>query len=70
MLVEIKKIRQAPQKKGGEVLFDPGWCVHKSDVQNKWNDDTRTLTGHQLTNTRETGSVVPLRVRPLMFHTC
>ena len=24
------------------LLFDPGWCVHKSDVQNKCNDNTRT----------------------------
>ena len=22
------------------VLCDPGWCVHKSDVQNKWDDST------------------------------
>ena len=20
------------------LLCDPGWCVHKSDVQNKWDD--------------------------------
>ena len=34
-----------PQKEGGEILCDlllcdPGWCVHKSDVQNKWDDNT------------------------------
>ena len=23
------------------LLYDPGWCVHKSDVQNKWDDETR-----------------------------
>ena len=23
------------------LLYDPGWCVHKSDVQNKWDDNTR-----------------------------
>ena len=22
------------------LLCDPGWCVHKSDVQNKWHDNT------------------------------
>ena len=21
------------------LLCDPGWCVHKSDVQNKWDDN-------------------------------
>ena len=34
------KFREAPQKEGGEILCDPGWCVHKSDVQNKWDDKT------------------------------
>ena len=29
-----------PQKEGGGILCDPGWCVHKSDVQNKWDDST------------------------------
>ena len=24
------------------LLCDPGWCVHKSDSQNKWDDDTPT----------------------------
>ena len=28
-----QKLRQAPQKESGEILCDPGWCVHKSDVQ-------------------------------------
>ena len=40
-----EKIRQAPQKEGGEILCDPDWCVrcvHKSDVQNKWDDNTHT----------------------------
>ena len=23
------------------LLCDPGWCVHKSDVQNKWDDNTQ-----------------------------
>ena len=22
------------------LLCNPGWCVHKSDVQNKWDDNT------------------------------
>ena len=22
------------------LLCDPGWCVHKSDFQNKWDDNT------------------------------
>ena len=26
------------------LLCDPGWCVHKSDVQSKWDDNTRTHT--------------------------
>ena len=30
------------------LLCDPGWCVHKPDVQNKWDDDTHT---HTHTNT-------------------
>ena len=39
-----EKIRQAPQKEGGEILCDlPPVCpklvyVHKPDVQKKWND--------------------------------
>ena len=37
-----QKLRQAPQKEGGEILCDPGWYVHKPDVQNKWDDNTRT----------------------------
>ena len=24
------------------TLCDPGQCVHKSDVQNKWDDNTHT----------------------------
>ena len=23
------------------LLWDPGWCVHKSDVQNIWDDNTQ-----------------------------
>ena len=34
-----EKLRQAPQKEGGEILCDPGWYVHKPDVQNKWDDN-------------------------------
>ena len=26
------------------LLDGPGWCVHKSDVQTKWDDDTHTHT--------------------------
>ena len=26
------------------LLCDPGWYVHKSDVQNKWDDSTHTYT--------------------------
>ena len=25
------------------LLCDPGWCVHKSDVQNKRDDNTRHM---------------------------
>ena len=28
----LTTLRQAPQKEGGEILCDSGWCVHKSDV--------------------------------------
>ena len=28
------------------LLCDPGWCVHKSDVQNKWDDNTHTHAHH------------------------
>ena len=38
-----EKLRQVPQKEGGwEILCDPGWYVHKPDVQNKWEDNTHT----------------------------
>ena len=37
-----EKLRQAPQKEGGEILYDPGWYVHKADIQNKWNDNSST----------------------------
>ena len=26
---------------------DPGWCVHKSDVQNKWEYNTHSHTNFQ-----------------------
>ena len=39
-----EKLRQAPQKEGGEILCDSGWCVHKSNVQNKWDDHAHTHT--------------------------
>ena len=32
------------------LLCDPGWCVHKSDVQNKWDDNTHTHTGSVAAN--------------------
>ena len=35
-----EKLRQAPQKEGGKILCDPGWYVHKPDVQNKWDGNT------------------------------
>ena len=43
------KLRQTSQKEGEEILCDlllcnRGWCVHKSDVQKKWNDSTHTQT--------------------------
>ena len=37
-----EKSRQAPQKEGGKILCGPGWCVYKSDVQNKWDYNTNT----------------------------
>ena len=43
-----EKLRQAPQEQGGELSCtgmtflpcDPGWCVRKPDVQNKWHGNT------------------------------
>ena len=32
------------------LLCDPGWCVHKSGVQNKWDNNTHTHT-HTHTHT-------------------
>ena len=37
-----EKLRQAPQKEGGEILCDPGWYFHTPDVHNKWDGDTHT----------------------------
>ena len=34
------------------LLFDPGWCVYKSDVQNKWDDNTHTHTQTALSTNR------------------
>ena len=28
------------------LLCDSGWCVHKSDVQNKWDDNTKHTHTH------------------------
>ena len=43
-----RTLRQAPQKVEiscvAFLLCDPGWCVHKSDVQNKWDGNTHTHT--------------------------
>ena len=41
-----EKIRQAPQKEGRDTLCDPGWYIHKPDVQNKWDDRTHTQHTH------------------------
>ena len=39
------KLRQVPQKEGGEiVLCDPGWYVHKPDAQNKWDENAHKHT--------------------------
>ena len=43
-----EKIRQAPQKEGGEILCDPGWYVQKPDVQIKGDDNTHAHTTHIL----------------------
>ena len=45
-----EKFRQAPQKEGGEIVLcdlpprDPGWYVHKPDVQNKWDENAHKHT--------------------------
>ena len=41
-----ENFRQASQKEGGEILCDPGWYVHKPDVQNKWNNNTHIGSTH------------------------
>ena len=28
------------------LLCDPGWCVHKSDIQNKWDDNAQHIDTH------------------------
>ena len=38
-----EKLRQAPQKEDGEILCDPGWCVNKSDAQNRWDGNTHNI---------------------------
>ena len=55
-----EKSRQAPQKEGEEILLlcDPGWYVHKPDVQNKWDDNTHTLDTHTHSSTVVIGSTV------------
>ena len=32
------------------LLCDPDWFVHKPDVQNKWEENTRTHTEHIIYN--------------------
>ena len=44
------------------LLCDPGWCVHKSDVQNKWDDNTHTLS-LLIVQTRRTYMLCTLQVR-------
>ena len=41
-ITDVHKIRlDGSRGKGTAKSFcDPGWCVHKSDVQNKWDDIT------------------------------
>ena len=48
-----EKLRQAPQRKVEKssvtfLLCDSGWCVHKSDAQNKCDDNTHTRTLHAM----------------------
>ena len=40
--VDEGKGRLNPPRDKKSRLCDPGWCVHKSDVQNKRDDNTHT----------------------------
>ena len=40
---------QVSPEKGGEILCDTGWCVHKPDVQNKWDDNEDQCEWHRMT---------------------
>ena len=50
------------------LLCDPGWCVHKSDVQNKWDDNTHTHTHTR--SGRRIFDITPLMlsVSPIYVH--
>ena len=39
---EGRRRRRKLEKSCVTFLRDPGWCVHKSGVQNKWDDNTHT----------------------------
>ena len=66
-----EKLRQAPQKEGGEILCDPGWYVHKPDVQNNWdgNIHTHTHTHTQITDAQQLELVDILIMSNFEFHT-
>ena len=32
------------------LLCDPGWCVHNSDVQNKWDDNREREREREIMN--------------------
>ena len=59
------------QKDGGEeILCDPGWCVHKANVQNKRDGNTHTTRGCVTSNRAPAGDnrlLVLLSPTPL-FH--
>ena len=38
------------------LLCDPGWCVHKSDVQSKWDDNTHSSYSRHTTPFLQTGA--------------
>ena len=40
---------QVSPEEGGEILCDTGWCVHKPDVQNKWDDNEDQCEWHRMT---------------------
>ena len=44
----MHRIRKVEKSCVTFLLCDHGWCVHKSDVQNKWDDNKHTHTAKRI----------------------